>query len=204
MMLAHIGQTEVANKVKNAWLATIEDGIHTADIFKEGWSKTRVSTDEFADAIVARLDSSPRKLKPSELTTGGGMISIKEYQRPVEKKTLVGVDVFIDWQGSDPKIIGDSLVQLGDNKMKLKMITNRGVKVYPRGQEYTYCTDHWRCRFVASEADTQVSPPIYKEISFERLLHLLSKLNEADFDIIKMENLYDFDGRRGFSLGQGE
>lgn len=204
MMLAHIGQTGIANKVKNAWLATIEDGIHTADIFKEGWSKRKVTTSEFAEAIVTRLDSSPRKLEPSQLITGGGMINIKEYQRPVEKKTLVGVDVFVDWQGSDPKIIGDNLAKLGDDKMKLKMITNRGVKVYPKGQEYTYCTDHWRCRFVASEADIQASPPVYKEITFERLLHLLSKLNEADFDIIKIENLYDFDGRRGFSLGQGE
>ena len=44
MMLAHIGQEDIADTIKNAWLKTIEDGIHTADIFKEGWSKKKVST----------------------------------------------------------------------------------------------------------------------------------------------------------------
>lgn len=204
MMLAHIGQTEIADKVKNAWLSTIEDGIHTADIFREGWSKKKVSTEEFAEAIISRLGNTPDKLKPSQLKMGSGAIEIKDYQRPIEKKTLVGVDVFIDWQGSDPQVIGDKLANLGDEKMKLKMITNRGVKVYPKGQEYTYCTDHWRCRFVAAEADIHVSPPVYKEITFERLLFLLSTLNQAGFDVIKTENLYEFDNRRGFSLGQGE
>ncbi|MBD0426128.1 hypothetical protein FF099_09635 [Aquisalinus flavus] len=32
MMLVHIGQGEVAGRVHNAWLKTIEDGIHSADI----------------------------------------------------------------------------------------------------------------------------------------------------------------------------
>ena len=35
-MLVHIGQADVAEKVHNAWLKTIEDGVHTYDIFKEG------------------------------------------------------------------------------------------------------------------------------------------------------------------------
>src|SRR2546426_2193576 len=33
LMLVHIGQTEVAEKVHNAWLRTIEDGIHTYDVY---------------------------------------------------------------------------------------------------------------------------------------------------------------------------
>jgi isocitrate dehydrogenase len=204
MMLAHIGQTDIADTVKNAWLATIEDGLHTADIFKEGWSKTRVNTEEFAAAVIDRLGREPNKLSPSQLKNGSGTIEIKEYQRQIETKKLVGVDVFMDWQGSDPNIIGDKLAKLGDNNMKLKMITNRGVKVYPNGHEYTYCTDHWRCRFVSSEADIKASPPDYKEVTFEHLLNLLSTLNHQNFDVIKIENLYEFDGKRGFSLGQGE
>ncbi len=204
MMLAHIGQTEIADKVKNAWLKTIEDGIHTADIYQEGWSKSKVTTSEFAKALIKRLGSKPNTLNSSQLTGSKRTIDIKEYQRPVSKKTLVGIDVFIDWQGSDPEIIGNELSDLNNKGMKLKMITNRGVKVYPEGQEYTYCTDHWRCRFVASESDTKSSVPDYREITAERLLHLLSDLNQAGFDMIKTENLYEFDGKRGFSLGQGE
>jgi isocitrate dehydrogenase len=204
MMLAHIGQTEKADKVKNAWLATIEDGIHTADIYKEGWSKKRVSTTEFAEAIIARLGVQPKVLRKSQLTKGNGQITIGEYQRPEMTKTLVGIDVFLDWQGSDPDEIGDKLANLGAKGMKLKMITNRGVKVYPNGLEQTYCTDHWRCRFVAEEADTSISPPVYCKVTYERILLLLSTLAEQGFDVIKTENLYEFDGRRGFSLGQGE
>src|SRR5205085_10929178 len=36
MMLVHIGQTDVAEHVHNAWLSTIEDGVHTYDIYSEG------------------------------------------------------------------------------------------------------------------------------------------------------------------------
>ena len=204
MMLAHIGQIDVADKVKNAWLSTIEDGIHTADIFKDGWSNKKVSTNEFAEAIISRLGKVPNNLKSSQLAAGSGSIEIKEYQRPQRKKTLVGVDVFIDWAGNDPQIIGNELLKIGKDKVKLKMITNRGVKVFPKGHEYTYCTDHWRCRFVAHEADVTASPAQYKEMSYERLLFLLSELNQASFDVIKTENLYEFDSVRGFSLGQGE
>lgn len=204
MMLAHIGQTEVADTIKNAWLATIEDGIHTADIYKEGWSRKKVSTSEFAAAIISRLGNSPEKLNPSLLSTGNAKIEIPDYQRPNKEKILVGVDVFIDWPGSDPNIIGNQLANLGAEGMKIKMITNRGVKVYPEGLKYTYCTDHWRCRFVAENANISLSPPAYNPITFEQLLHLLSKLNQKGFDVIKTENLYEFDGKRGFSLGQGE
>ena len=204
MMLAHIGQKETADKIKNAWLATIEDGIHTLDIYNEGHSLKKVRTTEFAEAVIARLGEKPQQLNSSQLTSGEGTINLPDYQRPTANKVLVGVDVFIDWPGSDPENIGSSLDDIGVEGLQLKMITNRGVKVYPEGQEYTYCTDHWRCRFVSSNADIKVSPPMYKEVIFERLLYLLSELNQAGFDVIKTENLYEFDGKRGFSLGQGE
>ncbi|MBL1523519.1 NADP-dependent isocitrate dehydrogenase, partial [Klebsiella pneumoniae] len=48
MMLVHINQPDVAERAHNAWLKTIEDGIHTYDIFKEGISKQKVGTKEFA------------------------------------------------------------------------------------------------------------------------------------------------------------
>ena len=67
------------------------------------------------------------------------------------------------------------------------MITNRGVKVFPEGLKETYCTDHWRCRFVAFDADTQ--KPAYKPISFEQILTLLSKIHLSGFDVIKTEKL---------------
>ncbi|MCA9915888.1 MAG: NADP-dependent isocitrate dehydrogenase, partial [Anaerolineae bacterium] len=40
-MLVHLGQANIATKVHNAWKRTIEDGIHTGDIFQAGRSKER-------------------------------------------------------------------------------------------------------------------------------------------------------------------
>ncbi|MBV8340010.1 MAG: NADP-dependent isocitrate dehydrogenase, partial [Candidatus Eremiobacteraeota bacterium] len=59
LMLLHIGQIEVAARVQNAWLKTIEDGIHTYDIYKEGVSREKVGTSEFARAVVARMGQTP-------------------------------------------------------------------------------------------------------------------------------------------------
>ena len=204
MMLAHIGQTDVADKVKNAWLKTIEDGVHTADIHKEGWSKIKVGTSEFANAIIERLGQKPKMLKPSSLSSGNGEIKFFDYNRVEAKKTLVGVDVFIDSKDSDPNKIGNALSAINDDGMKLKMITNRGVKVFPNGIDETYCTDHWRCRFVNVTSNITVTPPDYKDVTYNNVLGLLNTLHDQGFDVIKTENLYNFDGKRGFSLGQGE
>ncbi len=76
------------------------------------------------------------------------------------------------------------------------MITNRGVKVYPDGYPGTFCTDHWRGRFV--------SPDEGSTVTHTQLLELLNQINNKGFDFIKTENLYSFDGERGYSLGQGE
>src|ERR1035441_7941991 len=63
LMLVHIGQHEMAERVHNAWLRTMEDGIHTYDVFKEGTSKQKVGTKEFGEALVARLGKTPHTLK---------------------------------------------------------------------------------------------------------------------------------------------
>jgi isocitrate dehydrogenase len=204
LMLAHIGQAEVADKIKNAWLATLEDGIHTADVYQENISNKRVSTEEFADAIIERLGQNPKNLPVSTLSKGSGTISIPEYKRQESTKALVGVDVFIDWKGNDPQVIGKGLSEINAHNLKLKMITNRGVKVFPNGLKETYCTDHWRCRFVANDANINTKEPQYENVEYEQVIALLSKLYQNDFDVIKTENLYEFNGNRGFSLGQGE
>ena len=204
LMLAHIGQTTTADLIKNAWLKTLEDGMHTADIYQKGISAKELTTDEFAEAVIARLGQQPQNLKSSDLASGQGTITIPEYTRKESKKSLVGVDVFIDWKGNDPQHIGNALNELKSHNLKLKMITNRGVKVFPNGLKETFCTDHWRCRFVANAANIQLKEPKYENVEYEQVIALLSVLHQNDFDVIKTENLFEFDGKRGFSLGQGE
>ncbi|SHI77564.1 NADP-dependent isocitrate dehydrogenase [Aquimarina spongiae] len=203
-MLGHIGQAKIANKIKNAWLVTLEEGYHTADIYQKGKSLKKVGTNEFAEKVISNLGKSPKKLNKNLLNCEGKKIQIPEYVRKEEHKELVGIDVFLDWSGDNPNILGDALSSLKTSKLKLKMITNRGVKVYPNGLKETYCTDHWRCRFVGKDAKIKSEEPQYFQIEFEQILALLSTLNTSGFDIIKTENLYKFNEKRSFSLGQGE
>jgi isocitrate dehydrogenase len=203
MMLVHLGMSQKAEMIQNALLTTIEDGIHTGDIANETTTK-KVGTQEFADAIIERLGKKPTKLTPVELNheVEGIKVSIAPYQ--TQKKELVGVDAFIDWVGTDrnPATIGGMLEAACPNNMKLKMITNRGVKVYPNGIPETFCTDHWRCRFV--NKDFIKGENENAAVSHEDIITLLTALNKNGIDAIKTENLYLFDGKRGYSLGQGE
>ena len=203
LMLAHLGQTKTADNIKNALLTTIEQGYHTDDIYQSGKSFAKVNTQEFADKVIENLEQEPIHLQASRISEGNGVITIPEYKRKARKQTLVGVDVFINWQGNNPNEIGDALNAIDSFKMKLKMITNRGVKVYPNGLPETYCTDHWRCRFVDSESTTE-GKLVYNELEYENVIALLSRLHNEGFHVIKTENLYEFDGQRAFSLGQGE
>jgi len=154
--------------------------------------------------VISNLGQKPQSFKQSELSKGKGVINIPIYVRKNQEQVLVGADVFINWKGSDPEEIGKALTSLNDPKMMLKMITNRGVKVFPGGISETYCTDHWRCRFIASDAKIIDGKPTYSPIEYSSIIGLLSNLNNQGMEVIKTENLYEFDGKRGFSLGQGE
>ncbi len=193
-MLNHIGQTAVAEKIQNAWLKTIEDGIHTPDVYTEGISKQKVGTKEFAAAVIANLGEVPSHFKPASFANGA-RINLPAYKRkPSKKKDLAGIDVFIHWGGNNPDDLAQNIHDLGGT-MQLSMITNRGIKVWPEGFEETFCTDHWRCRFKPANGNT---------ITKSHLIQLMSKAIEKDIDIIKTENLYNFDGVAAFSLGQGQ
>jgi isocitrate dehydrogenase len=95
LILNHIGQTEVAEKVQNAWLKTLEDGIHTYDIFKEGTSKQKVSTKEFSQAVINNLGHKPTILKSVSYSNSAALNLPKYKRKPAAKKELVGVDLFV-------------------------------------------------------------------------------------------------------------
>ncbi|QHT67332.1 NADP-dependent isocitrate dehydrogenase [Rhodocytophaga rosea] len=205
LMLMHIGQNRVAERIHNAWLATIESGSHTADIFRQGVSKAKVGTQQFADQVIGNLDTYPAYFpKVNHSSHAPKPFVVLPYQRPVNHKQLVGADIFVCHDNISPDQLGDQLTGLTPAGLKLKMITNRGVKVYPQGHAETFCTDHWRCRFVAEGTVTENADPLYVPLEYSRLLSLQEVLSRAGLEIIKTENLYTFNGKRGFSLGQGE
>lgn len=192
LMLVHIDQPEAAERIHNAWLKTLEDGIHTYDIFQDGISKQKVGTREFAQAVVDRLGKKPETLKPASYSRAlQETYTHKSSQRTRAKKELVGVDVFVDWTGRNANEFGKKAEALGGDGLKLSVINNRGVKVYPDGFEETFCSDHWRCRFTATESG--------KPVSHQQIVNLLKRLDENHLDFIQIENLYTFDGEKGFS-----
>lgn len=195
MMLNHIGQTEVAEKVQNAWLKTIEDGIHTYDIYKEGVSKQKVGTREFAQAVIANLGQKPKLLKEVSYAKDVVLNLPKYVKKPSMNKELVGVDLFVHWNGTNPNELAAKLQTINTENKHLTMITNRGIKVWPDGFKETYCTDHWRCRF---------KPTNGKLLYQNQIINLLAKALDSKIDVIKTENLYEFDGKAGYSLGQGQ
>ncbi len=195
LMLLHIGETESAEMIQNAWLKTLEDGIHTADIYKSDVSSKKVGTHEFAQAVIERLGQEPQQLKAVKYKKTAG-IQIKPYQKRVEaKKELIGVDIFVCWNGTKANEIGEKVSPLTHRNIELSMISNRGIKVWPNGFDETFCTDHWRCRYKSLDGST---------ISQGDIIALLTLFNQHQIEVIKTENLYTFDGKIGFSLGQGQ
>tara|TARA_R110002051_G_scaffold311254_1_gene385059 strand:+ start:91893 stop:93377 length:1485 start_codon:yes stop_codon:yes gene_type:complete len=195
MMLNHIGKSDVAEKIQNAWLRTIEDGVHTNDIYDPIMSTKRVGTKEFAEAIITNLGNKPKQL-PEVFYEDNTPLVLPKYQRkPSKTKNVVGVDLFVDWNGYDANVLADQLKKLNNEALELSLITNRGVKVWPNGFSETFCTDHWRCRYLAKDGE---------DLSKESIIDILKSAISNNIDAIKTENLYTFDGVRGYSLGQGQ
>ena len=192
MMLVHIGQTDVAERVHNAWLKTIEDGVHTYDIFTEGVSREKVGTKEFARAVVERVGRAPEKLKAVRYSGAPAETAPRAVaaSRPAPAKQTVGVDVFLDWKGGTPDDLGRLVEPLAGEGFRLGLISNRGIEVWPGGFPETFCTDHWRCRFLA-----QGSPAV----THQQIADLLARIGRAGLDFIKTEHLCTFDGEKAYS-----
>ena len=194
LMLVHIGQPAVAERVHNAWLTTIEDGIHTYDVYKEGVSKQKVGTREFAGAVIERLGRRPHTLKAVEYADDVQMnLAIRPAGKP-PMKVRAGVDIFVDRRDGNPDQIAALMQLFNVPGVKLTVISNRGTKVWPDGNPDTYWSDHWSCRF---EGDGEL-------FTAGHVVKLLEAADRAGFDVIKTEGLYTFNGERGYSLAQGE
>jgi len=203
MMLVHIGQGAVATRLHNAWLRTLEDGLTTAD-FHGPRSGTPLSTMAFADAVAKRLGRRPEQLRAVDYAEAAPWTPPPlPERRAAAVKQAVGVDVFVHDGVSTPERLAARLHQaaalVDHGPWKLAMITNRGVKVWPGGFPETFCTDHWRCRFVGRDALGHERAILPMEI-----VTLLQRLTEAGIDVIKTENLCTFDGQAGYALGQGQ
>jgi isocitrate dehydrogenase len=197
-MLVHIGQASIAELAHNAWLKTIEDGIHTYDVFDERVSKQKVGTKEFAQAVVERIGQKPEVLRHVDYSKAPTrpLTTRPPYVRSQEKRELVGADVFVAFTGA-PNDLAAKLQPLAGDGMVLEMLSNRGMKVWPGGMEETFTVDIFRCRFQLPDGTPGAVP-------HTAILSLLKRVHDAGVEFVKMEGLYNFDGKPGFSRGQGQ
>lgn len=196
MMLVHVGQPEKANVIHNAWLRTLEEGIHTGDIFAEGTSQKKVSTMEFAEAVIDHLGQIPRRFPQAHYknSSDNSTITIRPTI-PAKKKELVGVDVFLSFKGTAQEL-GPKVEKLSGEGVKLRSLTNRGLKVWPDPIEGLEYLDHWRAQFIADNKNNV--------ITHDDIIKLLGRVQANKLEFIKTENLYIFDGELGYTAAQGE
>ena len=194
LMLLHIDQRSVAAHIQNAWLKTIEDGIHTYDIYNDQTSHQKVGTQEFSDAVCQRLGQKPSSLVPVSYDQQNISPHKSYVHQPMKtKRELVGVDVYLYCPVTAAELEKKVTSFNPPTPFKLNMISNRGARIYPDGMPETFCIEQWRVRFLGSNHTcTQAN-----------ITELFEKLTRASFDIIKTENLYHFDGEPGFSSPKG-
>jgi isocitrate dehydrogenase len=114
--------------------------------------------------------------------------------RPARTKEVVGADIFVD-SGLAPAELGPALEAIAAaTPLRLKMISNRGTKVYPDGNPNIDCVSHHRCRFVSRGGEP---------LPFDVALALARRVNETH-EVCHVERLLRIDGADGFTKAQGE
>jgi isocitrate dehydrogenase len=193
MMLRHLDEFAAATDIEHAILVTLEQGIRTRDILGDDGS---VSTTAFTDTIISNLGKRSEKWQVREYK------EIKMPQLPAipnfveaQSRRVIGADIFIESSLSADEL-GHSMESIAEGtSLHLKMISNRGTKVYTPTGAITDCVDQWRCRFMQNNADG--------EISDADLLALIQKIS-SQHRWAHIEKLQEFNGEQAFTKAQGE
>jgi len=194
MMLRHIGEFEAATTIENAVMVTIEEGeAATGDVV--GYDKG-AKTSEYTRKIIDNLGRKPKVWQARDYKA----INMPEIsENPVfvtpKARRVIGADIFVEWAG-EPQSLGTSLDSIVEaSPFRLKMISNRGTKVYPVGDTFPDCVDHWRCRFVLRDAGADATP--------DMIMALLASINQKH-TWMHVEKLMEFDGEPSYTKAQGE
>jgi isocitrate dehydrogenase len=199
-MLRHLGLMQNAAVIENALLYTLEQGVHTGD-FGDKKIPGKNTTD-FAQAIINHFGKTPehgaKPVMPNKHVTptvfkmdqNQMMVSVDES---VIKEYIVGVDMFIESDGQ-PEFIAKKCLRHGGVKFKLINISNRGTQVWPTGSVYTNLVNQYNARFESIDG----SPLVQQDI-----IGLYVSLS-GDFKIGSLELLNVMDGKKAYSLAQGQ
>jgi isocitrate dehydrogenase len=188
-MLVHIGQVPVAERIHNAWLRTLEEGIHTDDIYREGVSKQRVGTQEFAEAVIQHLGDKPSILTPIVLRSAKRTLATTNKETTVVRH-LVGIDVTIYHRGPLPLFL-PQISHIAIGSLRLRMISNRGTRVWPQGKPEITCIEQWLCRFTTDEGHTT---------SQHDVIQVLHAFDHVNIEVLKADFLYTISGKLGYNI----
>lgn len=194
LMLRHLKLFNEATSIENAVFVTLEEGkCLTRDIVGD---EKAASTTRFTDEIIANLGKSSknwhvRNYKEIKLPKVKSDIDFVK----AKSRKVVGVDFFVESElAAEP--LGKDLEKLvAGSKLKLKMISNRGTKVYPPMGAITDCVDHWFCRFIATDAN--------EEVGDETIKDLVQRVG-SKYRWVHIEKLQEIDGKPGYTKAQGE
>jgi isocitrate dehydrogenase len=192
MMLKYLGEFAAAADIEHAVLVTLQEGRLTGDVV--GYDKG-VRTGDYTRHVIANLGRradgwTVRSAQPIRMP----QVSRDPVFRPAATKEVVGADIFVE-SGLSPAELGGSLEAISAAApLTLKMISNRGTKVYPDGNPNIDCVSHHRCRFVSRSG---------KPIRFDQALDLARRINETH-EVCHVERLLRINGADGFTKAQGE
>jgi isocitrate dehydrogenase len=190
MLLRHISQFEAADRLEQALLLTLEEGIHTPDVKGPG----ALGTKEFADAIRQRLGSvSSEPIKPhSELVLK--KLWPKDVDVTPPSRSKEGIDLLIESQELAQVIAQKINLAISKGPFKLTMISNRGTRVWPGPAIGATEVDHYRCRFAFDKTS---------EWSESAVALLLSQVGNH-YRWMHVEKLESYAGIPSYSKAQGE
>ncbi|MCW5933725.1 MAG: NADP-dependent isocitrate dehydrogenase [Fimbriimonadia bacterium] len=194
MMLRYLDEFEAAATIENALLFTLEEGkVRTGDVV--GYDKG-CSTTDYTDAILSNFGKTPsqthmRDYKPIQLPK----ISSEPAFVKAQTRRVTGVDLFIE-ANEQPDTLGPNIERLSEESaFHLKMLSNRGTKVYPAMGAITDCTDQFRARFILKDTVADATDA--------QILELVQMVS-AKYRWAHIEKLQIFDGADGYTKAQGE
>jgi isocitrate dehydrogenase len=193
LMLHHLDEFDVAAKIENALLVTMEEGkFKTGDVvgYESGKNCT---TAQYTDEIIKNIGrtSSKYKVREHKHLKMPHVSEDRDFVKANSRK-LVGIDLFIE-SPLAPEQLGPSVEKLvAGTPFTLKGISSRGTKVYPPTGAITDNPDHYAARLMCQNepSDEQIFDVVQRISRQHRWAHV--------------EKLQEFNGTAGYTKSQGE
>ncbi len=194
LMLRHLGEFGAAGKIENAVMVTLEEGkTMPRDVVGD---EKGAPTTKYTDEILRNLGKKSSKWKVRDYKP----VALPKISKDLgvitpKARRVAGVDVFVESRFEAQELGKTVEGLLEGTPFRLKMISNRGTKIYPPTGAITDATEHSYCRILHKDPKADVSDA--------DLLALLGKVG-GKLRWMHVEKLQEYDGALGYTKAQGE